>query len=71
MGSTVKILHNDTLMILLYCDLEEHSSNEVVTPRSPVGQLLRGKEAGDVFEARVPGGVAKIKVLEVDNKGEE
>jgi len=36
----------------------------VITPSSPVGRLLMGKEAGDVFEFAQPGGKRREWVIE-------
>lgn len=40
-------------------------SVQVVTPSSPLGRALLGREAGDVCEAEVSGRVREIEVLEV------
>ncbi|MFO0625223.1 MAG: GreA/GreB family elongation factor [Polyangiales bacterium] len=41
------------------------SSVQVVTPTSPLGRALLGREAGDVCEAEVSGRVREVEVLEV------
>lgn len=38
---------------------------QVVTPTSPLGRALLGREAGDVCEAEVSGRVREVEVLEV------
>lgn len=40
-------------------------SVQVVTPTSPLGRALLGREAGDVCEAEVSGRVREVEVLEV------
>ena len=37
----------------------------VVTPQSPVGQALVGKEVGDVVQVRIRGGTRQLEVVEV------
>jgi transcription elongation GreA/GreB family factor len=38
---------------------------QIVTPQSPVGQALLGRQAGDVVDVRVKGVVREYEVLEV------
>ena len=38
---------------------------QVVTPRSPLGQALLGRSAGDVTQVAGPGGVREIEIVDV------
>lgn len=63
-GDLVRIKYNGAIMELR---LTEEKCSNVVTPNSPVGQAILGKQKGDKFTVNTPDGLAEIEVLGVDD----
>jgi transcription elongation GreA/GreB family factor len=64
-GDLVRIKYNDVIMEMR---LTEEMCGNIITPTSPIGQALLGKEKGDVFTVRVPNGLIEVEVLEYDSE---
>ena len=63
-GDLVRIKHNRAEIMELR--LTEERCSNIVSPNSPVGQALLGKQKGDKFQAYTPDGIAEVEVLEVN-----
>ena len=68
-GSIVTIRYegDDDVERYLIGSIEERRDDlSVISPGSPLGQVLVGRRAGDVVEYQAPGGVLKVEVVAVD-----
>lgn len=68
MGSTVRVLNKKTnkeSTYVLVSHVEADLANGKISVRSPVGQALLGKAAGESVVAKVPAGNIELKVLEI------
>jgi len=68
-GSVVSIRYegDDEVERYLIGSIEErHDDLEVVSPGSPLGQVLMGTGPGDVVDFEAPGGVLKVEVVGVE-----
>ncbi len=63
-GDLVRIKHNRAEIMELR--LTEERCSNIVSPNSPVGQALLGKQKGDKFQAYTPDGIAEVKILGVN-----
>ena len=45
---------------------ERHGELEVLTPGSPLGQALLDHRVGDVVDFEAPGGVLKVKIVDIE-----
>jgi transcription elongation factor GreA len=70
-GSTVVVEDVDTEEEMTYVivgGIESNPDKGIISFHSPLAKILLGKEEGDVFEARLPGGVKELEILEVGYK---
>src|SRR5438067_3721364 len=68
-GSVVALRYegDDDVERYLIGSIEERRDDvSVVSPGSPLGQALAGRNTGDVVEYEAPGGVLKVEVVAVD-----
>jgi transcription elongation factor GreA len=57
---------DDDVERFLIGSIEERREDvSVISPRSPLGQALMGRVAGDVVEYEAPGGTLKVDIVEV------
>ena len=63
-GDLVRIKHNRAEIMELR--LTEERCSNIVSPNSPVGQALLGKQKGDKFQAYTPGGIVEVEILGVN-----
>lgn len=67
-GSTVKVLNKKTgkeMTYTLVSPVEADMAAGKISTKSPVGQALLGKEAGEKVIAKVPAGDLELEILEV------
>ena len=67
-GSTVVLCDVDTDSEITYTIVggcESNPENGLISFNSPLAKQLLGKEEGDEFKAKLPGGVKEFEVLEV------
>lgn len=68
MNSKVKVKYVKEKMdatLKIVSTIEADPFNDFISNESPVGSALLGKSVGDTVEVSTPGGVRKIKVLEI------
>ena len=68
-GSVVTIRYEgdeDTERYLIGSIEERRDDVSVISPGSPLGQALVGRNTGDVVEYEAPGGMLKVEVVAVD-----
>ncbi len=68
MGSTVKIYDcefEEEMVYTIVGSAEANLDNGQISDESPIGHALLGKKAGDTIDVETPGGIIKIKVLEI------
>jgi transcription elongation factor GreA len=70
LGSTVTLRYegddeDDTQRFFVGSIEERQGDLPVVSPSSPLGQVLVGRDAGDTVEYRAPGGMLKVHIVEV------
>ncbi len=71
LGSTVTVRYDgddeDEVQRFFLGSIEERQGDlDVVSPSSPLGQVLVGRGAGDSVEYRAPGGMLKVHIMRVD-----
>jgi len=67
--SKVKVLNLNTNQIIEYTIVssqEANSAEKKVSVQSPIGKGLLGKRVGDVVEVKVPAGIVRYKILEIN-----
>lgn len=67
--SKVKVLNLNTNQIIEYTIVssqEANSAEKKVSVQSPIGKGLLGRQVGDVVEVKVPAGIVKYKILEIN-----
>ena len=67
-GLRVRILdmdYNEELDYRIVGSLGSSPSEGLVSYESPIGAALMGKKIGDITEVKTPGGIIKLKVLEI------
>ena len=68
-GSIVEIRYvgdDDTERYLIGSIEEKQAGLDVISPGSPLGQSLIGAKAGEVVDFEAPGGVLKVRVVEIE-----
>jgi len=68
-GSIVSIAYegdDDTERYLIGSIEEKQAGLDVISPGSPLGQSLIGAKAGEVVDFEAPGGVLKVRVVEIE-----
>jgi transcription elongation factor GreA len=68
LGATVKVLNKKTNTEMTYelvSPVESDLAAGKISVRSPVGEALLGKEAGETAVAKVPAGNLELEVLEI------
>ena len=68
LGSTVVVLdvkREEELTYSLVTSEEADAANGKISPTSPIGRALLGKEVGDVAKVLSPGGVKELEVLKL------
>jgi len=70
LGSTVELRYegddeDDTQKFFVGSIEERQGDLPVVSPSSPLGQVLVGRSAGDTVEYQAPGGVLKVHIVDV------
>ncbi len=71
LGSTVTLRYEgedeeDTQSFFVGSIEERHGDLHVISPSSPLGQVLVGRGAGDTVEYQAPGGNLKVHIVAVD-----
>jgi transcription elongation factor GreA len=71
LGSTVSLRYegddeDDTQRFFVGSIEERQGDLPVVSPSSPLGQVLIGQRAGDAVEYRAPGGMLKVHIVSVE-----
>jgi len=71
LGSTVTLRYegddeDDTQQFFVGSIEERQGDLPVVSPSSPLGQVLIGRRAGDAVEYKAPGGMLKVHITAVD-----
>lgn len=69
LGSRVKIRdmeYEEDLEYTIVGTAEADPSNYLISNESPVGQAILGKSEGEEVEVKVPAGIIKYKILEVN-----
>ncbi len=71
LGSTVTLRYegddeDDTQRFFVGSIEERQGDLPVVSPSSPLGQVLIGQRAGDAVEYRAPGGMLKVHIVSVE-----
>ena len=69
LGSTVTLRYEgdeeDDTQTFFVGSIEERQSNlPVISPSSPLGQVLIGRTAGDAVEYQAPGGMLKVHIVD-------
>lgn len=70
-GATVKIINDDTEEETSYQIVGEDEADVKkgkISNTSPIARSMMGKEEGDIFELRAPGGVKTFEILEIAYK---
>ena len=70
-GSIVSIRYDgdeDVERFLVGSIEERHDGLNVVSPRSPLGQALLGRSAGDVVEYDAPGGKLRVEIVKIGHE---
>jgi len=68
-GSIVTIAYegdDDTERYLIGSIEERHGDVDVISPGSPMGKALMGAAVGSVVDFEAPGGVLKVRVVEIE-----
>jgi transcription elongation factor GreA len=70
LGSTVTLRYDgddeDDTQAFFVGSIEERQGDlPVISPSSPLGQVLVGRAAGDAVEYRAPGGMLKVHIVDV------
>ena len=52
--------------VYLIGDIEERADHDVISPASPLGAALIGKQPGDEVSYEAPGGSLKVVVLKAE-----
>ena len=68
-GSIVTIAYDgddDTERYLIGSIEERHGDVDVISPGSPLGQALIGASIDDVVDYEAPGGVLKVRVVDIE-----
>lgn len=68
MGSTVRVRNvktNKEFTYTLVSPVEADMAHGKISVRSPVGEALLGKSAGETAVARVPAGTIELKIIEI------
>jgi transcription elongation factor GreA len=71
LGSTVTVRYDgddeDDVQRFFFGSIEERQGDlDVVSPSSPLGQVLVGRSAGDTVQYRAPGGTLTVHIVEVE-----
>jgi len=71
LGSTVTLRYDgddedDTQQFFVGSIEEKHGDLHVISPSSPLGQVLVGRGAGDTVEYKAPGGMLKVHIVAVE-----
>jgi transcription elongation factor GreA len=71
LGSTVTLRYegddeDDTQTFFVGSIEERQGDLPVVSPSSPLGQVLVGRSAGDAVEYRAPGGMLKVHIVNTE-----
>ena len=72
LGSTVTLRYegddeDDTQRFFVGSIEERQADLPVISPSSPLGQVLVGRGAGDAVEYRAPGGMLTVHIVAVEN----
>ncbi len=70
-GSTVRVLNmedNEEIEYSIVGSIEADPFANKISDQSPIGRGLVGSKSGDVVEIEAPGGIIKLKVLDVTRK---
>ena len=69
-GSVVKLWdceYEEELEYRIVSSVEGSSGGNTLTDKSPVGEALMGRRAGETVEVHAPKGVFELKILEIHN----
>jgi len=71
LGSTVTLRYDgddedDTQRFFVGSIEERQGDLHVISPSSPLGQVLVGRSAGDTVEYQAPGGMLKVHIVAVE-----
>lgn len=69
-GSVVKLWdceYEEELEYRIVSSVEGSSGGNTLTDKSPVGEALMGRRAGDTVEVHAPKGIFELKILEIHN----
>ena len=69
-GSVVTLRYegdDDTERFLVGSIEERHPDVSVISPNSPLGQALLGKEPGETVGYEAPGGTLRVEIVEIEN----
>lgn len=67
-GTTVKVLdkeYDEEVEYMIVGSAEADVSTSKISNESPVGRALLGKKVGNVVKVDTPGGVVKLKILDI------
>lgn len=67
-GTTVKILdkeYNEEIEYKIVGSAEADVSTNKISNESPVGRALLGKKVGNLVKVETPGGIVKLKILDI------
>lgn len=70
-GSTVRVLDmedNEEIEYSIVGSIEADPFANKISDQSPIGRGLVGSKSGDIVEIEAPGGIIKLKVLDVARK---
>jgi transcription elongation factor GreA len=68
LGSKVVVLDTDKdekIRYRLVTSEESDAANGLISPTSPIGKGLIGKQVGDVVKITIPGGMKELEILEL------
>ena len=69
-GSMVKLWYceyEEELEYRIVSSVEGSSGGNTLTDKSPVGEALMGRRAGETVEVHAPKGICELKILEIHN----
>ena len=67
-GTTVKVLdkeYNEEIEYKIVGSAEADLSTNKISNESPVGRALLGKKVGNLVKVETPGGIVKLKILDI------